>query len=1356
MGSTRDEAVQLFNDATLIAEAAAKVDKLQSLKELILNKDIQLLQVFLPELVVLQADSAPAVRKFLPEFLDACPPAALQAASLPLVLQCLQGLLQDSVPAVVKAAVMASSSLFRTALAVVAGQGQNQQGALDVTSLWQNASSLRNSICSFAGNHKVPGVRLNATKFMEQVVLTFTAENIPVLSPGAKHMRQQPTQSLHGILTPATLMREAETHLGQLVNMLRAPSIATLPGAVAIVAVKAAGSIAQQRPFFMNKVLPVLIALGSAQEAGPSTGGVQKSVKTGVANALLAMLKCTAAEAAPWRRKIVDALKALGAGTQAEAEMRRIERQGKRAREPETAPAVPPLKQAKLEPTSVPSQQIKQEPTAGPAAPTAMVNGGGAGIKQESAAVRPEGAAAAPLQAGGPGDQKRYQQLQQHAAQHEQRQQQPAKPLRQALGTVHIPDATPESELSQVLAILGALAAEYDKSTLVAVLQGLSPQVLADCVIANMAHLPAADTIAGTGSSSGLAGLMQGLQQQQDAAKAQQASQAGPRQPTDPRSQDPRLRPQPQQPHHQPGPPAPPLHPPCVDPQPALQPQGAPGEPVPAPPPGNPGDVEMKPSLEELKSEPGGLRAGTPPQVKQETKVPIPVIPKAPPQVRPANLTSQQQLSLRRSAIHRILANGNTPSQERRIALLSRLATKSPAGDGIGDEILQHMFRDYHTNHGHELALTWLFALYKEHSVQTDNARSTVSGVSDIESGAAAQFSVKAESATEPASRRTDSDETGAGASDALKKRSEGDAEAGRSGMDIDGVEGVEAEEAAASAGSEQQQGRAGSRPAGPLSGQLAGTPYESVLLALLEGLRENLPANDKAIAQILLEVPALPGPGVGQFLAEVAGMGGDWATLALSSARDIIINRPPNRSEALQVVLDAASGNQADTRNKAVRLIANKLFAQPQLQDSIEKFARRMLFCLITTSPSDAATADAPALDIVKVEQPPLQTPQATAATPTEPTSDPQSSSQQQLQHQSEEEGIRLSGLYCALCTKKQPLLRDLLSVYGRAADGCKGAIEAVAAGLARSIGPHAAALVDLVQETPRDSQKLLLQMLHVLTEQGPLSAQLTQACVAKFEGSKDALFLVPAIPGMQRPRVLQVFPRLLELGPGQFKAALHRLMMPLPSSGQAMMTAPEVFISLHSIDATKDGVPLRKVMACLDPCMKEDMRSTFPPEAMAVALQQLVTRNPLPPLFMRFTIQTLNAAPRLKAFILDILSSLVNKQVWTQGQQWKGWIMCSKQLVPDSFPALLQLPTQQFGAALAEMSSGVKLQLSQYAKAPSCPVAVPRTTLVLLQEVESAVAASSLNPAQADIGSSPVVNNIVRTPSVDRESQA
>ena len=61
------------------------------------------------------------------------------------------------------------------------------------------------------------------------------------------------------------LMREAEMHLGQLTSMLRAPGVTALPGTVAIVAVKAAGSIAQQRPFFISKVLPVLLGLGLAK-----------------------------------------------------------------------------------------------------------------------------------------------------------------------------------------------------------------------------------------------------------------------------------------------------------------------------------------------------------------------------------------------------------------------------------------------------------------------------------------------------------------------------------------------------------------------------------------------------------------------------------------------------------------------------------------------------------------------------------------------------------------------------------------------------------------------------------------------------------------------------------------------------------------------------------------------------------------------------------------------------------------------------------------------------------------------------------------------------------------------------------
>ena len=129
--------------------------------------------------------------------------------------------------------------------------------------------------------------------------------------------------------------------------------------------------------------------------------------------------------------QIVEALKNLGLGPQADAELRRIERQGKRAREPDEAPPAPPLKHPKLEPKSALPQQapaIKQEPTAGV---VAGVAGDPRRVKREPAVVGPEGAPAAPLQAGVPANQQRYEQLQQHAAQHQQQQQQSAKPLRQ-------------------------------------------------------------------------------------------------------------------------------------------------------------------------------------------------------------------------------------------------------------------------------------------------------------------------------------------------------------------------------------------------------------------------------------------------------------------------------------------------------------------------------------------------------------------------------------------------------------------------------------------------------------------------------------------------------------------------------------------------------------------------------------------------------------------------------------------------------------------------------------------------------------------------------------------------------------
>lgn len=185
------------------------------------------MQEFLPELIVLQADPTAPVRKFLPEFLEACPPSALQAASLRLALQCLQGLLQDEIAAVVKAAVMASGPIFRAAFAVVAGQvatlkqaivqphcactvhKKDLQMYLQVTphdaiqGVWQSADTLRYSIGTAMTDHTVPGVRLQATKFLEHIVLLFTADTVPVLTAGSKATTMQRLTALRTKLTPA-------------------------------------------------------------------------------------------------------------------------------------------------------------------------------------------------------------------------------------------------------------------------------------------------------------------------------------------------------------------------------------------------------------------------------------------------------------------------------------------------------------------------------------------------------------------------------------------------------------------------------------------------------------------------------------------------------------------------------------------------------------------------------------------------------------------------------------------------------------------------------------------------------------------------------------------------------------------------------------------------------------------------------------------------------------------------------------------------------------------------------------------------------------------------------------------------
>jgi len=122
-----------------------------------------------------------------------------------------------------------------------------------------------------------------------------------------------------------------------------------------------------------------------------------------------------------------------------------------------------------------------------------------------------------------------------------------------------------------------------------------------------------------------------------------------------------------------------------------------------------------------------------------------------------------------------------------------------------------------------------------------------------------------------------------------------------------------------------------------------------------------------------------------------------------------------------------------------------------------------------------------------------------------------------------------------------------------------------------------------------------------------------------------------------------------------------------------------------------------------------------------LATTINQLLTRVPLPQLFMRTVIQSLAAAPRLRPFVVGVLNQLVAKQIWNDATQWRGWVMAAQQTAPESFPALLQLPSQVLAQALGGLPAATRGELASYASSPQCKVTVTQATKEVLASSQS-----------------------------------
>ncbi|ONK62289.1 uncharacterized protein A4U43_C07F2370 [Asparagus officinalis] len=491
---------------------------------------------------------------------------------------------------------------------------------------------------------------------------------------------------------------------------------------------------------------------------------------------------------------------------------------------------------------------------------------------------------------------------------------------------------------------------------------------------------------------------------------------------------------------------------------------------------------------------------------------------------------------------------------------------------------------------------------------------------------------------------------------------------------------------------------------------------YEKFLLAIAKTLLDSLPASDKSFSRLLGEAPSLTKSAfiLLEDLCQLHGYenhtidtsDGDRITQGLGALWGLILGRPLYRQICLDIALKCSVHSHDEVRTKAIRLVANKLFLLPYAAESIEKFAKDMLFSVVDQQVTEAETKD-----LASSEQMTETGRQETSINGSHYSElGPESGPGIQLSPHSIQ---RQTSLFFALCTKKPSLLRLVFDVYGRASKVVKQSIHRHVPGLVRNLGPSYPELLQIVADPPEGSENLITLLLQLMTEESTPSADLIASVKHLYDTKlKDVSILIPMLSSLSKDEVLPIFPQLVDLPLEKFQAALDRILQGSAHTGPAL-TPVEVLVAIHDIDPVKHGVALKKITDACTACFEQ--RTVFTQHVLAKFLSHMVERDHLPMLFMRTVIQAIGTYPALVDFVMGILSKLVNKQIWKMPKLWVGFLKLVSQTHPHSFNVLLQLPPPQLMTALNKHAN-LRGPLAAYANQPNIRTSLSRQTLQVL----------------------------------------
>ncbi|MCL7032904.1 hypothetical protein MKW94_018386 [Papaver nudicaule] len=1110
-----------------------KLQYLNQFKEILLkNGDGSLCSEFLPNLLEFQNHRFSPIRKLIAQIIGEV--GSTYTELIPEIVPVLMSLLKDEIPAVAKQAITSGTYLFRSTLEKVAVKGLSATELDDsLETSWEWMLKFKDVVCPIAfQKNGTDGIRLLAIKFVEAIVLLYTPDPNGSSEPPQSSEGKIEGFSIswlrggHPVLNVGDLSMEASQSLGLLLDQLRFPTVKSLSNLTIIVLINSLSTIANKRPAFYGRILPVLLGLepSSSVVKGVRVTGAHHALK----KAFLSCLKCTHPGAAPWCDRLVGAM-----------------------REMEDGKLVEHATTGSLEARSCESQSTEEEMPITKAYDAGQESGRKRSIKQE--ASDPE-----------QGDEVSGKRARSSPIISEESNRDRKPNLSQ--GTLSSNGATSSTgdgetgPVQQLVAMFGALVAQGDKAavSLEILISSISADLLGEVVMANMRRLPPQfeedeeimsnmSSLLNVADSNTLASHLMSLvsdipslsavfQQKHSVDENQEvstpeigsaAAQAS-IMTTNPVSVSHPIRPKYESPTissdmHDAGTPE----------------SGIPGldssaydDALPeAPVASHLANVDTEGESQEQVTNSDGsfvmdysstasalaerteefLAASDTNSVLSTSTTMLSgqcILPRMSAPV--IELTDEQKDHLQKTAFIRIIEAYKQISiagaSDVRFSLLAFLGVEYPLELDPWKLLQEHILSDYLTYEGHELTLRVLYRLFGEAEKENDFFSSTTA------------TSVYETFLLTVAETLRDSFP----ASDKSLSRLLGEAPY------LPGP-AFKLLESLCSPGSSEitdKETQSGDRVTQGLSAVwsliLQRPPIRDACLkiALQSAVHQLEEVRMKAIRLVANKL--YPISSIAQQIEDFA-------------------------NEMLFSVTKGNATEGTDTEGPTSQVIKDVDVEKPSNDQLLPKTG------------VEEVSSD-------------IHQPCSTSKTPANLISDAQ----------------RCMSLYFALCTKKRSLFRQIFVIYKSIPKAVTEAVHRHIPILVRTIGSSPEILA-IISDPPSGSESLLLQVLHILTDGTVPSPDLVFAVRKLYDSKlKDVRILIPVLSSLPKDEVLPIFPKLVNLPADKFQTALARILQG-SSHSSPLLSPAEVLIAIHGIDPEKDGIALKKVMDACNACFEQ-----------------------------------------------------------------------------------------------------------------------------------------------------------------------